>query len=185
MWRRLALVNILVLAGLLSIRFKMEYNAVTSTPPTSWVSEVQADCAIVVTGGVGRVREGVDLLYRGAVKKLIVSGVHPKVEWREVLPQWSYYGGLREEDLILERRSTTTYGNAVQSLLLVEALHCRSVALVTSTLHMYRALRTFRGVFPPDFPIFAHAMVGGDLRPDLVMASGEAIKSLFYSFWAY
>ncbi|MGE0763453.1 MAG: YdcF family protein [Bdellovibrionales bacterium] len=185
MWRRLALLNLLVLVVLVIVRFRIEYDNVTGTPPTAWREDIQADCAIVVTGGPGRVREGLDLLYRGAVKKLIVSGVHPKVEWREVLPQWSLYGGLREDDVVLERRSTTTYGNAIQSLPLVEALHCRSVALVTSTLHMHRAYQTFRGVFPQDFPIVVYAMVGGELRPDLASAWGETVKSFFYSLWAY
>lgn len=185
MWKRLAWFNLIVLGLLVIFRFKMEYLAVVNTPVTAWQEDVQADCAIVVTGGAGRVREGVDLLYRGAVKKLIVSGVHPKVAWREIIPQWVFYGGLRENDVILERRSTTTYGNAIQSLPLVEALHCRSVALVTSTLHMHRALQTFRSVFPPDFPIVAYAMVGGDLKPDLMAVVGETIKAFFYSLWAY
>ena len=185
MWRRLAWLNLFVLCALIIFRFKIEYMAVINTPPTAWQQDVHADCAIVVTGGPGRIREGVDLLYRGAVKKLIVSGVHPKVEWREILPQWAFYGGLREDDVVLERRSTTTYGNAIQSLPLVEALHCRSVALVTSTLHMHRAYQTFRSVFPPDFPIVAYAMVGGELKPDLAAAMGETIKSFFYSLWAY
>lgn len=185
MWRRIIIVNMVLLAFLALIRLKVEYALVTSTPPTSWTEDIQADCAVVLTGGPGRVKEGVDLLYRGAVKKLIVSGVHPKVSWREILPQAVFYGGLKEEDVVLERRSTTTYGNAIQSLPLVEALHCRSVALVTSTLHMHRAHRTFRGVFPEDFPIVAHATVGGGLRPSLADAFFETTKSVFYSLWAY
>ncbi len=185
MWRRFLIVNAVVLASLSLFRLKIEYALVTSTPPTSWTEEIQADCAVVLTGGAGRVKEGVDLLYRGAVKKLIVSGVHPKVAWREILPQAVFYAGLREDDVVLEKRSTTTYGNAIQSLPLVEALHCRSVALVTSTLHMHRAHQTFRGVFPQDFPLLAHATVGGSLRPSFGDALAETIKSVFYSLWAY
>lgn len=185
MWRRLALINAALLLFLIIFRFKIEYAVVTSTLPTSWLQDVQADCAVVLTGGPGRVKEGVDLLYRGAVKKLIVSGVNPKASWREILPQAGFYGGLREEDIILERRATTTYGNATQSLPLVEALHCRSVVLVTSTLHMYRAEQTFRGVFPEDFPILAHAIVGGGLKAGFADSSAETLKSIFYSLWAY
>lgn len=185
MWRRFLIFNLSVLVVLALVRLKVEYGLVTSTPPTSWTDEIQADCAVVLTGGAGRVKEGVDLLYRGAVKKLIVSGVHPKAVWREILPQAVFYGDLREEDVVLEKRSTTTYGNAIQSLPLVEALHCRSVALVTSTLHMHRAYQTFRGVFPQDFPILIHATVGGSLRPPLDYALAETIKSVFYSLWAY
>src|SRR5688572_21728106 len=121
MWRRFLIFNIIVLLFLGLIRLKLEYALVTATTPTSWTDEIHADCAVVLTGGPGRVKEGVDLLYRGAVKKLIVSGVHPKVVWREILPQAVFYGGLKEEDVVLEKRSTTTYGNAIQSLPLVEA----------------------------------------------------------------
>jgi uncharacterized SAM-binding protein YcdF (DUF218 family) len=185
MWRRIVFINLGVLALLAIVRLKVEYALVTSVPPTSWTEDIQADCAVVLTGGPGRVKEGVDLLYRGAVKKLIVSGVHPKVSWNEILPQVMFYGGLKDEDVVLERRSTTTYGNAIQSLPLVEALHCRSIALVTSTLHMHRAHQTFRGVFPEDFPIVAHATVGGSLRPSFGDALFETTKSVFYSLWAY
>jgi uncharacterized SAM-binding protein YcdF (DUF218 family) len=185
MWRRIVLVNLFFLIALILFRFRVEYKMVTATAPTSWSEDAQADCAVVLTGGPGRTKEGVDLLYRGAVKKLIVSGVHPKVAWRDILPQLPYYGGLREEDIVLERRSTTTYGNAVQSLPLVEALHCRSIALITSTLHMYRAYQTFRSVFPEDFPIVAHATVGGELQAPLGDAIAETTKSAFYSLFAY
>jgi len=166
-------------------RFRIEYRTVASTPPNAWEEDQRADCAVVVTGSPGRVREGVDLLYRGSVKKLIISGVHPQAGWREILPTAPFYGGLRDEDIVLERRSTTTYGNATQTLPLVEALHCRSLILVTSTLHMHRALKTFQAVFPPDFPILPQAIVSGSLIPDGMDAFAEAVKSLFYSIWAY
>ncbi len=170
---------------LAAIRFRIEYHTVLSIPPNSWTEDQVADCAVVVTGSPGRVREGVDLLYRGSVKKLIISGVHPQAGWREILPTAPFYGGLKDEDIILERRSTTTYGNATQTLPLVEALHCRSLILVTSRLHMHRALKTFRAVFPPDFPILSQAIVSGSLVPDWSDVIAESIKSLFYSLWAY
>lgn len=166
-------------------RGNIEYQLVASTKPTAWTEDIKADCAVVVTGGPGRIREGLDLLYKGDAKKLIISGVNPRANWRDIMPTWAFYGETRDEDVILEKRSTTTYGNAIQSLPLVEALHCRSVALVTSTLHMHRALHTFRGVYPESIPIFPHAIVGGRLDPDWTGVMSETIKSLFYSLWAY
>lgn len=185
MKQRFLMVFIALGVSLAIIKFRLEYNNVASTPINSWEQEIEADCAIVLTGGIGRVREGLDLLYRGSVKKLIVSGVHPKAEWRDILPSQAFYGNIREDDVVLERRSTTTYGNATQSLPLVEALHCRSIALVTSHLHMNRAYKTFRAVFPVDFPIYSYAMVGGEYNPSFMDTSFETIKSLFYSTWAY
>jgi len=131
------------------------------------------------------VREGFDLLAQKQVRKLIISGVHPKATLREIFPQWPFYGGLREDDVVLERRSATTYGNAQQSLPLVEALHCRSVVLVTSHLHMRRAFKTFRQVFPPEILILTRSISSGYVPPRTWDLTVETIKSLFYSLWAY
>src|SRR5688572_1569964 len=136
----LSLLVIAVLAGL----FRREQKLVAAESISAWTEDHRADCAIVVTGGPGRVREGFDLLAQGQVHKLIISGVHPKATLREIFPQWPFYGTLRAEDVVLERRSATTYGNALQSLPLVEAMRCRSLVLITSHLHMRRAFKTFR-----------------------------------------
>jgi uncharacterized SAM-binding protein YcdF (DUF218 family) len=165
--------------------FVREWIAVTETQPTSWFKEQKADCAVVLTGGPGRVREGLDLLAQKAVQKLIISGVHPKASLKEIFPQWPYYGDLSEDDVVLERRSGTTYGNAQQSLPLVEALRCRNILLVTSALHMHRAYRTFRGVFPKEMEIKTRAVIAGRYHPKVEELFWETFKSLFYSLWAY
>lgn len=184
-WRRLLYFNILLLVALLTIRFRLEYRSVLAAAPTSWSVDHVGDCAVVLTGGPGRIREGVDLLYRGNVKKLIVSGVHPQASWRDILPQLTFYSGIKDDDVVLEKRSTTTYGNAIQTLPLVEALHCRNLILITSHLHMHRAYRTFRSVFPPDFPLVIHSVSAGALHPPFWDVALEAFKSVFYSTWAY
>lgn len=173
---------ILILFG---IWFHREYKTIAEEPVTAWTEDQRGDCAIVLTGGPGRVREGFDLLAQGQVRKLIISGTHPKATLREIFPQWPYYGNLRAEDVVLEHRSATTYGNAQQSLPLVEALRCRSLVLVTSHIHMRRALKTFRRAFPGETMIQERAVSSGSIPPrtwDLVV---ETFKSLFYSLWAY
>jgi hypothetical protein len=144
-----------------------------------------ADCAIVLTGGPGRVREGFDLLARKQAQKLIVSGVHPQAELREIFPLWPFYGSVRPEDVALERRSRSTFGNAQQSLPLVEALRCRDAWLVTSRVHMYRALKTFRAEFPPSIRLYPRAVVAGSAEPSWGEIASETGKSIFYSAWAY
>lgn len=175
----------LLLVGLLFLLIKKEEKKILLTPVHSWIVDQTADCGLVLTGGPGRLREGFNLLYRGSVKKLIISGVHPDADLRDIFPQWPYYGSIRETDVILEKRSATTYGNAQQSLALVEAMHCRDVILVTSRLHMYRALQTFRKYFPAQFPIYPRAVIVGSLDPSYLDLSTEAAKSVFYSVWAY
>src|SRR6185312_2017602 len=104
--RRAIQIGFLVLLWLaLSIR---EYQRVTGEPISSWKTDVSADCAVVLTGGSYRVREGFDLLSRGQVKKLIISGVYSNAQLREIMPLWPFYGTLQEKDVILDRRSSTT-----------------------------------------------------------------------------
>lgn len=166
-------------------RFYSEYRAVITEPVLSWGTNQFADCAVVLTGGAGRVRAGFDLLSNQNIKKLIISGVNPNSRLREIMPVWSFYGSLSEDDVVLEKRSETTYGNAQQSLPIVEALRCRDILLVTSRQHMHRSYKTFRGAYPENIDIVKHAVVAG--RYDISMAEGaiEALKSLFYSLWAY
>lgn len=165
--------------------YRREMRLVASEPISAWTEDHRADCAVVLTGGPGRVREGFDLLAQGQVHKLIISGVHPHATLREIFPQWPYYGSLRAEDVVLERRSGTTYGNAQQSLPLVEAMRCRSLVLVTSHLHMRRAYKTFRSVYPPEILILTRGVSSGAIPPRATDYAVEVLKSLFYSFWAY
>ncbi|MCK5923686.1 MAG: YdcF family protein [Methylococcales bacterium] len=153
--------------------------------PTSWEERQEADCGVVLTGGPGRVREGFDALTRGEVQRLVISGVYEHAQLREIMPLWPFYGSLNEDQVVLDRRSGTTYGNAQQSLPLVEALRCRDILLITSKLHMYRALQTFQAVYPEELPIYPRAVIAGSLRPTWGEVINETTKSLFYSVWAY
>lgn len=181
----LLLIALASLVAALISAFAHEVRLVLGQPIGSWVEDHNADCAVVVTGGGGRIREGMDLLARKQVQKLIISGVNPKVEFRDLFPQAPYYGDVRAQDVILERRSRTTFGNAQQTLPLVEALHCRDLILVTSRVHMYRTLKTFRAEFPPGFNIIPRSVQSGPIDPGWGEVGIEALKSLFYSLWAY
>jgi uncharacterized SAM-binding protein YcdF (DUF218 family) len=165
--------------------FRREIGFIEREPISAWSEDHKADCAVVLTGGPGRIREGFDLLAQHQVRKLIISGVHPRSTLREIFPQWPFYGSLRQDDVVLEKRSTTTYGNAQQSLPLVEAVNCRSLVLITSHLHMRRAFRTFRNVYPPEVLIMPRAVSSGYIPPRIADLTIEAVKALFYSLWAY
>jgi uncharacterized SAM-binding protein YcdF (DUF218 family) len=168
-----------------SVWFSSAWKSVSSVPITSWTTNHHAQCAVVLTGGAGRVREGFDLLSQGRIEKLIVSGVNPNSDLREIFPEWPYYGRLNADDVILERRSTTTYGNAQQSAPLVEALRCRSVILITSQLHMFRAERIFRATLPVDIEIHGRATASPRGPFSWLDQSLEVMKVLFYSLWAF
>ena len=176
---------IILLAGLLIAAFVREWRLVSTQPVNVWLEDPVADCAVALTGGPHRLREGLDLLSRGQVKKLIISGVHSSASLREIFPLWPFYGPVHERDVILERRSASTYGNAEQTVSIVEALNCRDVILVTSNLHMYRAHRTFLASYPQRIFLIKYAVKAGRAESGFWDISTEVLKSLFYSLWAY
>jgi uncharacterized SAM-binding protein YcdF (DUF218 family) len=155
--------------------------------PTGSLSSSKADCAVVLTGGAGRVREAIALLSLGQIRKLIVSGVHARGTLADIFPEILYYPEVSLDSVILERRSGTTASNAQQSLIVSEALKCESVLLMTSDYHMYRAFETFVRVFPPTVPLIPYAVASDRGRQkqlfDFKYFGGlfeEAIKYLFY-----
>lgn len=182
-WRHilLAALGVVLVIGV----FAREYRNVTSEPINSWSVDSYADCGVALTGGAGRVREGFALLAQKKIKKLIVSGVHPDVELRELAPQFPFLGDVSEKDVVLERRSGTTYGNAQQSLAITETLQCRDILLITSQRHMYRAYRTFAAAFPQPMVIMKHTVVASQTEQQLFETSSEILKTVFYSLWAY
>jgi len=184
--KRYAIVSIAVIcAAVFAVLFIREARLILKQSVNSWTEDVSADCAVVLTGGPNRVREGLDLLSRKAVKKLVLSGVHPQATLRHIFPQFPYFGDLNEQDIILERRAQTTFGNAQQTLPLVEALRCRDLVIITSRVHMRRAVLTFKAEFPQDFPLIARAVPGHSEPPSQDEVFWETIKALFYSAWAY
>jgi uncharacterized SAM-binding protein YcdF (DUF218 family) len=165
--------------------FWLEFKKVTGTRVNSWEQDLTSDCGIVLTGGASRVREGLDLLATGQIKRLVISGVYSGARLRDIFPLEPFYGNLPLQNVVLERRSETTYGNANQTLPIVEALNCRDVTLVTGNLHMYRAKKTFLAIYPQSLPILTHAVISGRAESGFSEVSTEVLKSLFYSLWAY
>ena len=154
----------LILMTFLPLFSMQEYARVLWGTPAADV-QARADCGVVLTGGGGRVREGIALLSLGRIQKLIISGVHQRSTFAEVFPEILFYPELDLESVILERRSSSTAGNAQHSLALTEALRCKKILLITSDYHMYRAQRTFQAIFPPTIEILPYPVASQRLYP--------------------
>ncbi len=161
----------------------LEYREIRQTPAHSWVEEAQGDCGVVLTGGAGRVREGLDLLVRGSIRKLIISGVNPQAKWEQIFPQWPLYLDITMDDIVLERKSLTTFGNAQQSLLLAQKVGCQSLVLITSQTHLRRAMATF--LEESKVPIHGRAVRNASAEDDRIEIFVEAVKYVFYDIWAF
>lgn len=176
---------VLIISGLTVRWWLLEVGVVAEQPVNAWTDSQQADCAIVLTGERNRLDEGLDLLYQNKVKKLIISGVNPNSHLEEIFPHLVFYGKVQKEDIILEKNSKTTYGNAQQTLPLIEALKCQDLILITSRLHMHRSLKTFQATYPPNITIYPRATPGKQHSISWDQLAIESLKSMFYSVWAY
>lgn len=174
-----------MLAGLFVLLVVREANRVLETPITSWSQDPVADCAVVLTGGAGRIREGLALIQKGLVKTLVISGVNPNTDVHDLVTPMDQAFGTSLPQVILERHSQTTYGNARQSAPILEALRCRDLVLVTSQAHMYRARKTFEAALPSSIKILPHAVPSSKGETETFAFATEVLKSLFYSLWAY
>jgi uncharacterized SAM-binding protein YcdF (DUF218 family) len=139
---------IIIVIPLFSIKKYAEILQSQAPNPILTQSLSKDRCGVVLTGAAGRVREAISLLSHNHVQKLIISGVHQHSTLNDMFPEILFYPEIKLENVILERRSNSTATNAQSSLPIVEALHCQSVLLITSDYHMYRALKTFKQVFP-------------------------------------
>lgn len=165
--------------------FYIYFNMIQKFPVTAWKEDHRADCAVVLTGGPNRISDAIELLYLKRVKKVIISGVNPATELRAIFPQKTFFGDLDEDDIILEKRSLTTYGNAKQTLPLVEALNCKDIVLITSRIHMVRASATFRAHFPPEIPIYPRSTIGKQSDSHWTQVGAESFKTVFYDLWLF
>ncbi len=162
-----------------------EYHLIKSTTISSWTESSEADCGVVLTGGQGRIQEGISLLQQKRIKKLIISGVNPLSSLREIFPALPFYGEVEEKDIVLEKRSKTTYGNAQQSAPIIEALDCKSIVLITSKNHMRRAKQVFIAILPSEITTKQRSVFSYPTDESLEDFYLEVLKSLFYRIWAY
>lgn len=155
---------------------------INTEPMNLWTNKKvpNLDCGVVLTGAPGRIREGFELLQQKKIKKLIVSGVYKEATFDEIFPYWPFYPEIKADDVILEKRSQTTLGNAHQTLALVETLKCQDIYLITSQQHMARAYSMFKGVYPPHIYIEKLSVPNSKFEQTIYSFAFEVVKSVFY-----
>lgn len=138
------------------------------------------DCGVVLTGGPGRIREALEVLAQKKIKKLVISGVYKDTQLIEIFPSLPFYPEINPNDIVLEKRSESTFGNAVQSLAVVQSLQCRNVLLITSQMHMHRAFKIFKTIYPEHIQIKKYPVYHLKKERNEIDLIIETFKSVFY-----
>ncbi|OGP13789.1 MAG: hypothetical protein A2052_08925 [Deltaproteobacteria bacterium GWA2_54_12] len=116
-----------------------------------------ADAIVVLTGGRGRTEEGLALLRKGRAKLLILSGVHQDADLDSIFLK--RVNSVERGKIVLEKRSGSTFENALEVRKLMEERGIASIVLITSGYHIKRAHYTFMKVMPEGTRIEAYSVV--------------------------
>lgn len=108
----------------------------------------RSDAIVVLTGGSGRLSQGLDLLAQGAAPKLFVSGVYRGVEVDELLTLSRRDPQNLQCCIALGYEADDTRGNAAETAAWMRAEGFSSLRLVTAVYHMPRSLLEFRRAMP-------------------------------------
>ena len=123
------------------------------------------DAIVVLTGGSGRVAQGLDLLAQRRAQKLFISGVYRGVDVQELLRTSQQSPAELACCIALGYEADSTYGNAIETAGWMRANGLRSLRLVTAAYHMPRSLLEFRRAMP-EIEIIAHPVYPEPVQRD-------------------
>lgn len=132
------------------------YVFATFIPDTRVLPDEKTDAIVVLTGGAGRVSEGLALLAAGSGRKLFVSGVYRGVDVQALLKLAQRAPGDLECCISLGYAADSTRGNAAETVEWIAREGFKSIRLVTASYHMPRSLLEFRHALPGDVRIVPH-----------------------------
>ena len=111
------------------------------------------DAIVVLTGGAGRLDRGLDLLRRGAARRLLVTGVAPGVRPVDLATRYRAPAALFACCVDLGPEAVDTRSNARETARWAKGHGYRSLRIVTSDWHMARARMELRAALGPDVAI--------------------------------
>ncbi len=144
--------------------------------------DVKTDAIVVLTGGRGRVEEGIKLYREHRAVWLCLIGVDPSVRKADLFKERSGQRG--GEGVFLEKVSRNTLENALQAREFIAREKVGSIKLITSRYHMKRAIIIFENVLPKNIAIYPHPVDSKNLKEEW-WSHGGSFRLLFSEFYKY
>ena len=144
---------------------------------------VKTDAIVVLTGGRGRIEEGVRLYREHQAASLFLIGVGPSVRKGDLFREKKGEAG--GEGVFLENVSRNTLENAFYAReMLLKKKEIKSILLITSRYHMKRATLIFRNTLPAEIAIYPHPVDSRNLKEEW-WSHGGSFRLLFTEFYKY
>lgn len=142
----------------------------------------KADAIVVLTGGKGRVEEGIRLFRARRAEFLIFVGVDPSVRKTDLYRPRP--GDPPADKVILEKSSRNTLENSIFGRDVIVRSGVHSVLLITSRYHLKRASILFRNSLPKDITIIPYPVDSVNLKESW-WNHGGSFQLLFQEFYKY
>jgi uncharacterized SAM-binding protein YcdF (DUF218 family) len=142
----------------------------------------KAGAIVVLTGGKGRVEEGLRLFRESRGKFLIFVGVDPSVRKNDLYHPKP--GDPSADNVILEKSSRNTLENSIFGRDVIMRSGVHSVLLITSRYHLKRASILFRNTLPKDITIIPYPVDTVNLKESW-WSHGGSFQLLFKEFYKY
>jgi len=144
--------------------------------------DVTTDAIVVLTGGRGRVEEGIRLYRAHQARWLYLVGVDPSVRKGDLFKEQA--GKRGGEEIVLEKSSRNTLENALYTRDLIARREIRSIRLITSRYHMKRAILIFTSILPKDIAVYPCPVDSKNLK-QAWWAHGGSFRLLSSEFYKY
>ena len=135
----------------------------------------RTDAAVVLTGGPGRIQQGIEVLKDGKARRLLVAGVDPAVTKPDLARQMKGSRQWLSCCVDLGSESVDTRSNAEEADRWLDRRKYKSVRLITSDWHMRRAHYEFSRVLGRQYEVVPDAV---RTEPSLLTLFGEYNKYL-------
>lgn len=134
-------------AGFIAFAYKINHYPIDS--------DTKTEAIVVLTGGRNRIAEAIRIYNRGLSQKLFISGVEKNTSLEDISQHQDVVFPEGENVVLLEKQSTNTIENAIQTQAWLKKNAITSIRLVTSNYHIPRSLQEFQHQ-NPDLKIIIH-----------------------------
>lgn len=154
----------------------------TITLPQPMTGE-KTDAVVVLTGGQGRIKRGIEVLQQGWAPRMLVSGVDREVKPREFEAEYRVPPQLMRCCITLGYESVDTRTNASETSRWLAETNARSVRLVTTDWHMRRASWEMDRLLPADIAVRYDAVPSHPSLETLFIEYHKFLARLLAQLW--
>ncbi len=141
----------------------------------------RADAIVVLTGGYQRIDQAVELLQKGAGKRLLISGVHPATTPRQIRRMTQASPELFSCCVDVGYDALDTIGNAQEASNWIHRRGYKSVLVVTNNYHMPRSLAELAYV-DSETQFIPYPVVNTDLKTSNWFTDPNAVRVMLAEY---